>query len=83
MRRRRNERETLILCLFTGKVHWQSHFLFFILPAGLQIIISMVLFIITATHCNRVKREIHRMQCQSSNSETSTKKEKFMASKTM
>lgn len=67
----------------SGKVDWKSHFLYFIVPAGIQIIISMVLFIITATHCNQVKREIHRMQCQSSNSEAATKKEKFAASKTM
>lgn len=65
-----------------GKVNWKPHFLFFIVPAGLQIIISMVLFIITATHCNRVKREIHRMQ-SSGSSESASKKEKFMASKTM
>lgn len=71
-----------MLIISLGKVNWKPHFLFFIVPAGLQIIISMVLFIITATHCNRVKREIHRMQ-SSGSSESASKKEKFMASKTM
>lgn len=57
-----------------------GHFIFFLAPVGLQITINVVLFIITAVHCNRVKSEIHRMQM---NDTVEQKKRRYIADKAM
>lgn len=47
---------------------------------GLQISVNVVLFVITAIHCNRVKSEIHRMQM---NDNCEQKKKRYIADKAM
>lgn len=54
--------------------------IFFLLPIGIQISINVVLFVITAIHCNRVKAEILRMQM---NDNCEQKKRRFIADKAM
>lgn len=55
-----------------------SHILFFLFPIGLHIFINAILFVLTAIHCNKIKNEIHRMQCSKDN-DTEEKKRKFVA----
>lgn len=57
-----------------------GHLIFFLLPVGIQISINIVLFVITAVYCNRVKAEIRRMQ-MIDNREQKTKH--FIADKAM
>lgn len=64
-----------------GDINWRDHFVFFLLPAGLHVIVNCVLFIITAINCSRVKTTIHRMQCASDESNVSKKRIFFMVSK--
>jgi hypothetical protein len=56
-----------------------AHLVFFLLPIGFQISINIVLFVLTAVHCNRIKAEIHRMQMNDSNEQQ--KKKSFIADK--
>lgn len=56
-----------------------GHTIFFIIPIGIQIGINVILFVITAIHCNKVKSEIHRMQNTSDGNEY--KKKRFIADK--
>ncbi|XP_055301320.1 G-protein coupled receptor Mth2 isoform X2 [Sitodiplosis mosellana] len=68
-------------CFFTDDVNWRTHFLFFLMPAGVHVIANCILFVITAINCSRVKSDIHRMQCISDESNTSTKRKKFLVSR--
>lgn len=62
--------------------HWRGHFLFFVLPIGLHILVNSVLFILTSIHCSRVKNEIRRMQ-SASDADAQTKRKTFIANKAM
>lgn len=66
---------------FTDRLNWKTHFLFFLLPAGIHVIINCILFTITAVHCNRIKRDIHRLQTDETS--TSTKRKKFIILRAM
>ncbi|CAD7086434.1 unnamed protein product [Hermetia illucens] len=55
------------------------HLLFFLTPIGILILTNSVLFVLTLRHCNRVKREIFRMQ--SSSSEKKSLKKRFISDK--
>jgi len=70
------------LLFFTHRTGNSSpgHLIFFLIPVGIQITANVVLFIITAIHCNRVKAEIHRMQM---NDNDEQKKKRFIADKAM
>ncbi|XP_031617372.1 G-protein coupled receptor Mth2 isoform X2 [Contarinia nasturtii] len=68
-------------CFFADYINWRPHFLFFIIPAGVHVITNCILFIITAIHCSRVKSDIHRMQHMSDETNTSTKRKKFLMSR--
>lgn len=72
----------LYFCI-SDEFNWRNHFLFFLLPAGLHVIINGIIFIITAIHCSRIKSDIHRMQCMDEESSASAKRRKFIASKEM
>lgn len=50
------------------------------MPVGIQISVNVILFIITAVYCNRVKAEIHRMQMIDN---CEQKKKRFIADKAM
>ncbi len=63
---------------FTLGANWQGHFIFFLLPIGLHAFTNVVLFVLTAIHCNKIKSEITRMQCAKDN-EAQDKKRKFLA----
>lgn len=54
--------------------------MFFLLPVGVQISVNVVLFVITAIYCNRVKSEIHRMQMIDN---CEQKKKRYIADKAM
>jgi hypothetical protein len=54
--------------------------MFFLLPVGIQITVNVVLFIITAIYCNRVKSEIHRMQMMDNREQ---KRKRYIADKAM
>lgn len=56
-----------------------ANLLFFSGPVGVLFLINLVLFILTLRYCNRVKREIFRMQ--SSNSEKPVMRRRFFMDK--
>ncbi|KAJ6648616.1 G-protein coupled receptor Mth2, partial [Pseudolycoriella hygida] len=58
---------------------WRGHFIFFLFPVGLHVLTNIILFTLTAIHCNRIKSEISRMQCKDNESED--KKKRFLADK--
>lgn len=64
-------------------VNWRNHLLYFLIPAGLHVIINSYLFVITAIRCSRVKSEIHRMQRMSDDSTTTAKRRNFIIAKAM
>lgn len=57
-----------------------GHLMFFLMPVGIQISVNVVLFVITAIYCNRVKSEIHRMQMIDN---CEQKKKRYIADKAM
>lgn len=56
-----------------------GHLFYFISPVAIQIIINVVLFILTAIHCNKVKSDINRMQLTTEDKDLP--KKKFQADK--
>lgn len=70
-----------IIFFFAERINWKTHFLFFLLPAGIHVIMNCALFIITAIHCNQIKRDIHRLQ--SDEMTTSTKRRRFIILRAM
>lgn len=69
--------------LFSTKdYHLRGHLLFFTIPCGVHIIIDLVLFVLTAIHCSRVKAEIHRFQVMADN-DVQYRKKKFVTEKAM
>lgn len=66
---------------FAERNNWKTYCLYFLLPAGIHVIINCVLFIITAVHCNRMKRDIHRLQ--KGETCTSTSRRRFKILKAM
>jgi hypothetical protein len=54
--------------------------MFFIFPIALQTSVNIVLFTVTAVRCNRVKREIHRMQMSDSTDEN---KRRYLTDRSM
>lgn len=79
----KNHEQTLKIESISGSVNWKNHFLFFVVPAGLHVLINCILFVVTAIRCSRVKNEIHRMQSRVDESSTSTKRRKFIVSRAM
>lgn len=57
-----------------------GHWMFFIFPIALQTSVNIVLFTVTAVRCNRVKREIHRMQMTDSTEEN---KRRYLTDRSM
>lgn len=57
-----------------------GHKIFFIIPVGLQVNVNIVLFVLTAFRCNRIKASIHRMQMNDVGKE---KKRLYIADKAM
>ncbi|KOB72950.1 G-protein coupled receptor Mth2 [Operophtera brumata] len=47
-----------------SRTDW-PHYIFFVIPMGLGTCTNLVLFLLTARHCARVKSEVHRMQAGS------------------
>lgn len=78
-----NQWNPVIIEILSYRSNWKNHLLFFLLPAGIHVIINCILFIITAIHCNRFKREIHRLQSGIDEANTSTKRKKFIIFKAM
>ncbi|XP_037817401.1 G-protein coupled receptor Mth2 [Lucilia sericata] len=66
-------------CWFTYDSPGSANLLFFSGPIGLLFLINFILFILTLRYCNRVKREIFRMQ--SSNNEKPVLKRRFFVDK--
>jgi hypothetical protein len=66
-------------CTATGPGQY-GHWIFFILPIALQTSVNIVLFTVTAVRCNRVKREIHRMQMSDSTEEN---KRRYLTDRSM
>ncbi|TMW43257.1 hypothetical protein DOY81_011662, partial [Sarcophaga bullata] len=66
-------------CWFTYDSPDPASLLFFSGPIGLLFLINLILFILTLRYCNRVKREIFRMQ--SSNNEKPILKRRFFVDK--
>lgn len=54
---------------------------FFLGPVGILILANLVFFILTLQYCNRVKREIHRMQ--SSNEQKKVLRARFFVNKAL
>lgn len=75
----------IILFLFfhSGGLQKKEHFLYFLLPSGLHVLINCALFAMTAIYCTRVKGEIHRMQADIDETSATAKRRKFIASRTM
>lgn len=71
---------SILILLPSAENSSPGHMIFFLVPIGIQISINMVLFVITAIHCNRVKSEILRMQ---TNDNCEQKKRRFVADKAM
>ncbi|XP_034490940.1 G-protein coupled receptor Mth2 isoform X2 [Drosophila innubila] len=67
-------------CWFTYDTVGFASLLFFSGPLGILLIINLVLFSLTLKYCNRVKREIFRMQ--SSNAEKPALRSRFFMDKT-
>ncbi|XP_023163454.1 G-protein coupled receptor Mth2-like [Drosophila hydei] len=67
-------------CWFTYDTIGYASLVFFSGPLGLLFIINLVLFLLTLKYCNKVKREIFRMQ--SSNTEKHTLRSRFFMDKT-
>ncbi|XP_075151549.1 methuselah-like 15 [Haematobia irritans] len=66
-------------CWFTYDSAGSANLLFFSGPVGILFLINLVLFILTLRYCNRVKREIFRMQ--SSNAEKPIMRRRFFVDK--
>ncbi|XP_051857927.1 probable G-protein coupled receptor Mth-like 3 isoform X1 [Drosophila albomicans] len=67
-------------CWFTYDTIGYASLIFFSGPLGILLIINLVLFLLTLKYCNRVKREIFRMQ--SSNAEKPALRNRFFVDKT-
>lgn len=67
-------------CWFTYDTIGFASLLFFSGPLGILLIMNLVLFLLTLKYCNRVKREIFRMQ--SSNAEKPALRSRFFMDKT-
>ncbi|KAH8377268.1 hypothetical protein KR093_004583 [Drosophila rubida] len=67
-------------CWFTYDTIGYASLIFFSGPLGILLIINLVLFLLTLKYCNRVKREIFRMQ--SSNAEKPALRNRFFMDKT-
>lgn len=70
-----------IIIFIAERSNWKTYFLFFLLPAGIHVIINCILFVVTAIHCNRIKRDIHRLR--SDEMCTSTKRRRFIILRAM
>ncbi|XP_073824519.1 methuselah-like 15 [Musca autumnalis] len=66
-------------CWFTYDSAGSANLLFFSGPVGILFLINLILFILTLRYCNRVKREIFRMQ--SSNAEKPIMRRRFFVDK--
>lgn len=53
------------------------------MPAGIHVVINCVLFVVIAVHCNRLKTEIHRMQCIAEETCLTTRRKKFIILRAM
>ncbi|XP_037042107.1 uncharacterized protein LOC119078616 [Bradysia coprophila] len=67
------------MCWF-ARENWRGYFVFFFFPIALHILTNVILFILTAIHCNKIKSEINSMQCANDN-ELPDGKRKFLADK--
>ncbi|XP_032584497.1 G-protein coupled receptor Mth [Drosophila mojavensis] len=67
-------------CWFTYDTIGYASLVFFSGPLGVLFVINLVFFLLTLNYCNKVKREIFRMQ--SSNTEKHTLRSRFFMDKT-
>lgn len=66
-------------CWFT-QVNTLGHIIYFMIPIGALVLSNFVLFLLTTKQCNKVKKEIFKMQNSDGNSGGS-KKKRFIADK--
>lgn len=57
-----------------------GHIIYFMVPVGALVVSNFVLFILTAKQCNKVKKEIFKMQNADGNN-SGSKKKRFIADK--
>lgn len=57
-----------------------GHIIYFMLPVGALVLSNFVLFILTTKQCNKVKKEIFKMQNSDGNN-SGSKKKRFIADK--